>query len=113
MRLSMSIRSGWISPRGNARELAEAGIEFKALLAEQVAVQHPEISTINEIAYVMFRGREADGAVRTCTTLKPGRVDRSPCGTGSSANLAVSMPAAKSRSGTAAYPARSSAGISG
>ena len=23
-----------------------------------------------------------------CTTLKPGRVDRSPCGTGSSANLA-------------------------
>ncbi len=77
-----------IAPR-NARELAEAGIELKSLLAEQVSVQHPEISTINEIAYVMFRGREADGAVRTCTTLKPGRVDRSPCGTGSSANLAV------------------------
>jgi proline racemase len=44
---------------------------------------------MNDIAYVMFRGREPDGAVRTCTTLKPGRVDRSPCGTGSSANLAV------------------------
>lgn len=73
----------------NARELAKAGIELKSLLAQQVSVQHPEISTINEIAYVMFRGREADGAVRTCTTLKPGRVDRSPCGTGSSANLAV------------------------
>ena len=73
----------------NARGLAEAGMELKALLAQQVSVQHPEISTINEIAYVMFRGREADGAVRTCTTLKPGRVDRSPCGTGSSANLAV------------------------
>ncbi|MCY1247886.1 4-hydroxyproline 2-epimerase [compost metagenome] len=27
--------------------------------------------------------------MRTCTTLKPGRVDRSPCGTGSSANLAT------------------------
>lgn len=77
-----------IEPR-HARELAEAGIELKALLAEQVRVQHPEIPGIDEIAYVMFRGREPDGAVRTCTTLKPGRVDRSPCGTGSSANLAV------------------------
>lgn len=73
----------------HARELAEAGIELKALLAEQVRVCHPELQGINQIAYVMFRGREADGAVRTCTTLLPGRVDRSPCGTGSSANLAV------------------------
>lgn len=72
-----------------ARDLAAAGIELKALLAEQVSVQHPKLATLNEIAYVMFRGRDADGAVRTCTTLKPGRVDRSPCGTGSSANLAV------------------------
>jgi proline racemase len=73
----------------HARELAEAGIEMKALLAEHVSVRHPKIPSIDEIAYVMFRGREPDGAVRTCTTLKPGRVDRSPCGTGSSANLAV------------------------
>lgn len=74
---------------GNARALAEAGIELKALLAQQMKVQHPELPGINEIAYVMFRSVEADGAIRTCTTLKPGRVDRSPCGTGSSANLAV------------------------
>jgi proline racemase len=73
----------------NARALAEAGIEIKALLKEQVAVAHPEIEGLDEIAYVMFRDRDPDGAVRTCTTLKPGRVDRSPCGTGSSANLAV------------------------
>ena len=69
--------------------LAEAGIEIKALLKEQVRVSHPEIEGLDEIAYVMFRDRDPDGAVRTCTTLKPGRVDRSPCGTGSSANLAV------------------------
>lgn len=73
----------------NARDLAEAGIEIKALMADQVAVRHPELPGLDEVAYVMFRGRDADGAVRTCTTLKPGRVDRSPCGTGSSANLAV------------------------
>ena len=73
----------------NARALAEAGIEIKSLLKHQAKVAHPEIAGLDEIAYVMFRDRDPDGAVRTCTTLKPGRVDRSPCGTGSSANLAV------------------------
>lgn len=73
----------------NARALAEAGIEIKALLKDQVSVSHPDIDGLDEVAYVMFRDRDADGAVRTCTTLRPGRVDRSPCGTGSSANLAV------------------------
>ncbi|MDE2446851.1 MAG: proline racemase family protein, partial [Alphaproteobacteria bacterium] len=72
----------------NARALAEAGIALKALINAQVKIQHPEMPALNDVAYVMFRGRDVDGAVRTCTTLKPGRVDRSPCGTGSSANLA-------------------------
>lgn len=72
-----------------ARALAEAGIELKAALAGQVSVSHPDMPGLEEVAYVMFRDHEPDGAVRTCTTLKPGRVDRSPCGTGSSANLAT------------------------
>lgn len=72
-----------------ARALAEAGTEIKSLLKEQVSVVHPEIPSLDEIAYVMFRSYQPDGSVVTCTTLKPGRVDRSPCGTGSSANLAV------------------------
>jgi proline racemase len=77
-----------IDPK-NARTLAEAGIQLKDELAKQVAVRHPTLAGLNEIAYVMFRSIDPDGAVRTCTTLPPGRVDRSPCGTGSSANLAV------------------------
>ncbi len=72
-----------------ARALAEAGTELKSLLKEQVSVAHPEIPSLDEIAYVMFREYQPDGSVITCTTLKPGRVDRSPCGTGSSANLAI------------------------
>lgn len=73
----------------NTRALAEAGIALADMLAETVKVQHPEIPSINSIAYVMFADMEPDGSVRTCTTLKPGRVDRSPCGTGSSAYLAI------------------------
>jgi proline racemase len=72
----------------HARDLAEAGIAIKALLRDQITVAHPDLPGLDEVAYVMFRDRAADGTLRTCTTLKPGRVDRSPCGTGSSANLA-------------------------
>lgn len=73
----------------SARDLAEAGIALRSLINEQIAVQHPEIPSLNDIAYVMFRDRHPDGSITTCTVLKPGRVDRSPCGTGSSANLAI------------------------
>ncbi|ULJ75748.1 proline racemase family protein [Rhizobium gallicum] len=82
-----------------ARALAEAGTEIKALLADQVRVEHPEIPSLNEIAYVMFRDYQPDGSVTTCTTLKPGRVDRSPCGTGSSANLAILHARGQARTG--------------
>ena len=71
--------------RGFAADLSA----LKALLTDEVAVSHPDIPDLNEIAYVMFRDYQQDDSVVTCTTLKPGRVDRSPCGTGSSANLAV------------------------
>jgi len=72
-----------------AHLLAAAGMEIKALLAGQVHVQHPTLAGVNEMAYVMFRQTLADGVVQTCTTLPPGRVDRSPCGTGSSAHMAT------------------------
>lgn len=71
-----------------ARDLAETGVQLRKLMNEQFQVQHPEIVDLNGIAYVMFRNRLDGGVWQTCTTLPPGRVDRSPCGTGSSANLA-------------------------
>jgi proline racemase len=77
-----------IDPK-NAHALAAAGIALKETIGRQVQVSHPELPGLTEIAYVMFRSVEPDGAIRTCTTLPAGRVDRSPCGTGSSANLAV------------------------
>ncbi|RQS68386.1 proline racemase [Burkholderia sp. Bp8963] len=73
----------------NARQLAMHGVRLKGLINRQVSVQHPLHAEINEIAYVMFRNRVSDTLYQTCTTLPPGRVDRSPCGTGSSANLAT------------------------
>ncbi|MBW9090907.1 4-hydroxyproline epimerase [Rhizobium wenxiniae] len=73
----------------NAAALVQAGMILKDLINRQIPVVHPEIPAISGVAYVMFRDTEADGAVRTCTTMWPGRADRSPCGTGNSANLAT------------------------
>jgi hypothetical protein len=37
----------------------------------------------------VVRSDKSYGATRTCTTLRPGRVDRSPSGTGSNSNMGV------------------------
>jgi proline racemase len=73
----------------HARRLATNGVILRDLIARDIDIAHPEIPEINGLAYVMFRAEESDGAIRTCTTLRPGRVDRSPCGTGSNSNMAV------------------------
>ncbi|SPO54566.1 Proline racemase [Pseudomonas sp. JV551A1] len=73
----------------HARALADAGVALKAVINRQLDIQHPLLPSVNEVAYVMFRNRLDDRTYQTCTTLPPGRVDRSPCGTGSSANLAT------------------------
>ncbi len=58
-------------------------------MEKQTKVQHPTQPDFRGITNVMFRSLDSDGATRTCTTLRPGRIDRTPCGTGSSANLAA------------------------
>ncbi|PTT99343.1 proline racemase [Pseudomonas sp. HMWF031] len=73
----------------NARELATQGVRLKGLINQQIKVRHPLFKALDDVAYVMFRHRVDSRTYQTCTTLPPGRVDRSPCGTGSSANLAT------------------------
>lgn len=73
----------------NARELAMRGVALRNLIAAQEPALHPTTPALNGLAYVMFRDTDPDGAVRTCTTLRPGRADRSPCGTGSNSNMAA------------------------
>ncbi len=85
--------------KANARKLVDAGMVLKDLINKQIPVVHPEIPEIRGVAYVMFRDVEADGTVRTATTMWPGRIDRSPCGTGNSANLAVLHARGKAKVG--------------
>lgn len=71
-----------------ARDLVEIGPRINAAAKEQIKVQHPEIESFNHVEYPMFiAGRGQD--IRNVTIIYPGRVDRSPCGTGTAARLAV------------------------
>jgi len=73
----------------NARQLAMIGVGLRNRIAAVEPAAHPTTPALNGLAYVMFRSDEPDGNLRTCTTLRPGRTDRSPCGTGSSSNMAA------------------------
>lgn len=75
--------------RENASELVRIGIGLRPRIDAGIPAQHPAFPAIRGVAYVMFRDTDPDGATRTCSILMPGRVDRSPCGTGSNANLAT------------------------
>lgn len=86
----------------NARALATLGVALRERIAAVEPAPHPTVPELNGLAYVMFRAEEADGTVRTCTTLRPGRVDRSPCGTGSNANMAARHAAGRARVGDVA-----------
>lgn len=73
----------------SARALVDAGCRIHRALNQQVKVHHPLYPGIHGFSYMMFVGRREDGDLVGATILPPGRIDRSPCGTGNSARLAV------------------------
>lgn len=83
----------------NARALAMTGVELRNRIAAVEPALHPTTPALHGLAYVMFRAIEPDGSLRTCTTLRPGRVDRSPCGTGSNSNMASAHARGRVRPG--------------
>ncbi|PCK86568.1 hypothetical protein CPT32_12570 [Rhizobium sophoriradicis] len=76
-----------------APDLCEIGQKLKFAAAEQLAVEHPDNPAIPGITNTQFMGplRRENGQLisKNCVVVSPGRCDRSPCGTGSSARLAL------------------------
>jgi len=75
----------------HARQMVELAERIKRAANEQITVAHPEIPSSNCIEYVLFTEQDTDGegAYRNGNVIHPGRIDRSPCGTGTCARLAV------------------------
>jgi proline racemase len=84
---------GFSIERSEARELCEIGQKIKLAAIEQLEVEHPVNPAIPGITNTEFMGplgRESGQLIsRNCVVVSPGRCDRSPCGTGSSARLAL------------------------
>ena len=76
-----------------ARDLAETGMRLTRAANEQIGFRHPENTAWDHISFCQFAGPldEEDGVVRgvNAVAIRPGKIDRSPCGTGCSARMAV------------------------
>lgn len=76
-----------------ARELAEAGVRIVAAANEHLGFIHPENAGWSHISFCQFAGpltREGDVLTGpNAVMVQPGKIDRSPTGTGCSARMAV------------------------
>ncbi|MGH6880259.1 proline racemase family protein [Hypericibacter sp.] len=76
-----------------ARDLVDMGEKIKRAAAVQIPAVHPENPEIHTINQTLWAGPlgEIDGqkTARNAVIVSPGRIDRSPCGTGTCARLAI------------------------
>jgi trans-L-3-hydroxyproline dehydratase len=76
-----------------ARDLAEMGMRITRAANEQLGFRHPELPEWAHISFCQIAGpvEHFDGVATAANAvaIRPGKIDRSPCGTGSSARLAV------------------------
>lgn len=86
-------RLGFTLARDEARALVEMGERIKLAAAEQLPSVHPENPGIHTINQTLFAGpltaRDGVKTAKNAVVVSPGRIDRSPCGTGSSARMAL------------------------
>lgn len=76
-----------------AADMVEVGEAIKAAAAVQIPAVHPENAEIHTINQTLFAGplERGPGGLSSSNgvIVSPGRLDRSPCGTGTSARIAV------------------------
>ena len=76
-----------------ARDLAMTGIRITAAANVQLGFRHPERPDWSHISFCQIAAplTHEDGVAvsRSAVAIRPGKLDRSPCGTGCSARLAV------------------------
>jgi proline racemase len=81
-----------ISP-DEAREIVELGVRITVAANEQIGFVHPENSEWSHISFCQIAApvvREGDALTgANAVVIRPGKIDRSPCGTGCSARMAV------------------------
>ncbi|MFC3959149.1 proline racemase family protein [Halovivax cerinus] len=74
--------------RSNTQRLIELGSEIRDLVNERTRIRHPTTDEPATVDLTEFYAHE-DGVDRNVTVFANGSIDRSPCGTGTSAKMAL------------------------
>ncbi len=87
-------RLGFSLAPDEARDLATTGMKITRAANEQLGFTHPVNPEWNHISFCQITApveRNADGilSAANAVAIRPGKIDRSPCGTGCSARMAV------------------------
>jgi proline racemase len=87
-------RLGFSLTPDEARDLATNGMKITRAANEQLGFVHPENAGWDHISFCQITApveRNADGVLTAANAvaIRPGKIDRSPCGTGCSARMAV------------------------
>ena len=76
-----------------ARDMARLGVQISDAATEQLGFRHPDLPDWSHISFCLFAGPVTQGAdgltARSAVAIRPGKIDRSPTGTGVSARMAV------------------------
>jgi proline racemase len=87
-------RLGFSLAPDEARDLATTGMKITRAANEQLGFVHPDNAGWDHISFCQITApveRNADGVLTAANAvaIRPGKIDRSPCGTGCSARMAV------------------------
>ena len=76
---------------GNRSKIIDLGIRIRDAVNRQVNVRHPEKPAINNVELVEFSGppKSEDSNAQNVVVFGQGQIDRSPCGTGTCAKMAL------------------------
>jgi len=78
----------------NAKLFVNIAQEILKEANDQIGFQHPSISNLNYISFCQFMepihvNSKGEKIAKNTVVIRPGKLDRSPCGTGTSARLAL------------------------
>lgn len=75
----------------NSTKLVETAVSLRKSINEQIKIQHPIFEYINQVTHIEFFGKpkNCNADIQNCVIAPVRILDRSPCGTGTSAKAAV------------------------
>lgn len=84
-----------------AREIVSKGVILRQRINEQIKVQHPSLPFVDRVTHIEFSAPSDTPGVsaRNAVLITSAAIDRSPCGTGTSAKMAVLHAAGKLKPG--------------